>query len=449
MKTLLGFRLLLLCFVVSHTSAFIPTYRGPSSHPSTIMTHESKNTASCAPAVQVATTEEELQQIYRFRYSIYCLELKRDYPEADHEKKWIRDDDDDQDYAVNLYITKDVGNSNEQEIIGAARLLIFQPGQVPQKYSDMFSLVSFPDCENIVISELGRLMVSSSARGGGVFKSLIQGVNETLERSGCQLCFLYCVPALTKYYRQTLNAQPYNAGGLVVGGSSVGVKMVMFVCNRYDVSRIKHLLEGNDMPVELDEEAIWAEAKLHLRGTEGDEHELPPFLASLSEETLRILLRSSLILKMRKGDVITKEGTEEREIYVILEGLFEVQAHRGDKSAKEHIAVLEKGDIFGEIAFFSESGQRSADVEALTDAEVLVLKHSFLKDLTKQNPEASWQILFNLGRVLSERVVETSTALVSSLRRHSMLADSNSSLGETQAKTDKRKLLARAKTVRL
>jgi CRP/FNR family transcriptional regulator len=152
---------------------------------------------------------------------------------------------------------------------------------------------------------------------------------------------------------------------------------------------------------------------------------------------------------MRKGDVITKEGTEEREIYVILEGLFEVQAHRGDKSAKEHIAVLEKGDIFGEIAFFSESGQRSADVEALTDAEVLVLKHSFLMDLTKQNPEASWQILFNLGRVLSERVVETSTALVSSLRRHSMLADSNSSLGETQAKTDKRKLLARAKTVRL
>lgn len=125
--------------------------------------------------VQVASTKNELEQIYRLRYSIYCVELKRDYPDADHDKKWIRDDDDEEDYAVNLYISrsKDVLHE-EQEIIAVARLNIFQPGQVPQMYSDMFALTSFPDWENIVTAELGRLMVSPTARGGTVFKSLIR-----------------------------------------------------------------------------------------------------------------------------------------------------------------------------------------------------------------------------------------------------------------------------------
>ena len=401
--------------------------------------------------VQVASTEAELEQIFRFRYSIYCVELKRDYPGADHDKKWIRDDDDVEDYAVNLYIsrkshgTNSGGSSvNEQEVIATARLNIFQPGQVPQMYSDMFSLKSFPGWENIVTAELGRLMVSPSARGGTVFKSLIQGVKDTLERYSCQLCFLYCVPGLVKYYRRTLDAHPYNAGKFVSGGSSVGIEMVM-VCNRFDISNIEHLLEGVDVPVELDEDEIWKEcsAKLHLGESGTSDDDLPPILASLSEEALKMLLHSSLILKMSAEDVIAKEGTEEREVCIILDGLFEVIAHN-NSNGKERLAVLEKGDVFGEIAFFSVSGRRSADVVAMTDGEVLVLNHSFLKELTVKNPEASWQILFNLGRILSERVIETSDELVSSLRKQSELENMNSSQeGETQANADKRTLLAK------
>jgi CRP-like cAMP-binding protein/predicted GNAT family N-acyltransferase len=418
-------------------------------------TNESNNTLNSCVQVRVAATEEELQHIYSFRYSVYCVELMRDYPEADHEKKWIRDHEDAEDYAVNIYVSRkklcdSSDDEKDVEIIGAARLLVWQPGQVPCKYSDMFSLASFPDSGSIVIAELGRLMVSPSARGGEVFKKLIQAVNDTLDRFGCELCFLYCVPGLVKYYRQTLGAYPYNAGHFVEGGSSVGIEMVMFVGNKYDVRNIEHLLEfGQDgCPVELDEDAIWTEFchKLHL-GQSGNDNEIPSFLEYLPENTLKKLMHSSLILKMKRGDVITKEGTEERELYVILDGSFDV--HRGNKASKEHLAVLKKGDVFGEIAFFSVSGRRSADVEALTDGEVLVLKHSFLKDLTVNDPEASWQVLFYLGRVLSERVIETSNELVSSLRKQSMLADMNSSHTEMQASAEKRNQLARRATVRL
>jgi hypothetical protein len=80
----------------------------------------------------------------------------------------------------------------------------------------------------------------------------------------------------------------YNAGHFVEGGSSVGIELVMFVGNRYDVRKIEHLLEfGQDgCPVELNEDAIWTEFchKLHLGESENDD-EIPPFLESLPEDT--------------------------------------------------------------------------------------------------------------------------------------------------------------------
>jgi len=40
--------------------------------------------------VSVAATQQLREAIYRFRYQVYIEELKRDYPDADHERKWLR-----------------------------------------------------------------------------------------------------------------------------------------------------------------------------------------------------------------------------------------------------------------------------------------------------------------------------------------------------------------------
>ncbi len=49
-----------------------------------------------AKNVFVATSQEELEAIWRFRYEVYIEELKRDYPGADHDRRWLRADDDEQ-----------------------------------------------------------------------------------------------------------------------------------------------------------------------------------------------------------------------------------------------------------------------------------------------------------------------------------------------------------------
>jgi len=370
--------------------------------------------------VSIARTQEEREAIYRFRYQVYVEELKRDYPDADHKRKWLHDEDDEKDYTVNFY------SGAQDDVTGAVRLLLWRPGQVPENYSRMFSMETFPGLEELVTSEVGRLMIRPDQRGNDTFPTLMCAMYEHLVQQDAQLCFLYCVPGLVKHYRKTIGARPYG-GRLVPAGSSTGIPMVVVVSDtdyfresgsvlaglseerfgpdgrpKLDTSPFSHVLEGDSVPVKLDQNAVWGEFHHQLL-----EHEssLPTFLSSLSPEVLKELAASGFILNLSAGDVVAREGTEEREMYVILKGLFEVISHG------KRLAILEKGDLFGEIAFFTEAGQRSADVRSMDDGELLVLRRNFLKELTRNDPDAGFQILTNMGRVMAERIIDLDRAL--------------------------------------
>ena len=294
---------------------------------------------STSGTVNVVTTQEEREALYRFRYEIYVEELKRDYPDADHERKWLRDKDDEQDYAVNLYV------GPLERIVGALRLLIWPAGETPEDYHRMFSMEVFPGLEDLVTAEMGRLMVRPTSRGGAIFPSLISAMYEHLVARGVEFCFLYCVPGLVKHYRKTIGARPYG-GRLIPAGSSVGVPLAIVVSDsdhfaesgaifsafskkhfdtagraKLELSRFMHILEGESVPVRLDEAAVWGEFQGQL--LEG-ESSVPAFLSSLSPTAIRMLTSSGFILDLSPGDVIAKSGTEEREVYVILNGVFEV-----------------------------------------------------------------------------------------------------------------------------
>ena len=381
--------------------------------------------AETAANVSVATTQVQREAIYRFRYQVYVEELKRDYPEADHERKWLRDDDDERDYTVNLYM------GPLDRIVGVVRLLVWPPGQVPADYGQQFSMEIFPGIEDLVTSEIGRLMVKPSARGKTVFPSLINAMYDHLVARECQLSFLYCVPGLVKHYRRNLGARPYG-GRLIQAGSSVGIPMVVIVSDsdylarcgavfsdlsktyfdvarkpRLDVSRFSGVLEGDAVPIKLDQEAVWSQFQHQLLA--GDSS-VPTFLSSLSPDAVRELTTSGFILDLSAGDVVARSGTEEREVYVILKGLFEV-IDQGQR-----LAILEKGDLFGEIAFFTEAGQRSASVRAMSGGQVLVLRRNFLKELTRSDPEAGFQILNNMGRVMAQRIIGLNHAVLAAKR---------------------------------
>jgi CRP/FNR family cyclic AMP-dependent transcriptional regulator len=97
------------------------------------------------------------------------------------------------------------------------------------------------------------------------------------------------------------------------------------------------------------------------------------------------------------GQLLTEKGLTQREIFVILDGAFEV--HDGDR----RMAVLGRGDVIGEVGFFGTSGRRMASVTAASDGQVLVLRRRFVDELMKSDPACAAEVLFGLARVLADR----------------------------------------------
>ena len=146
--------------------------------------------------------------------------------------------------------------------------------------------------------------------------------------------------------------------------------------------------------MEFDPEKVWE--ALQDRLLAGDEA-IPTFVDALSPGALFHLSESGYLLNVKAGDLITRAGIGQREMFVILEGACEVEGEG------KRIALLEKGDLFGEIAFFSESGERTATVRAHRP-KLLVLRQKFLDELTTNDPEAACQILLNVSRIIAERM---------------------------------------------
>jgi len=362
--------------------------------------------------VRVATTAAEREAIYRFRYSVYIEELKLNL-EADHERKWLKQPEDDKPYTTLLYA------GTPDDIKGAVRVRAWKPGAVPREEYDAMSLQLFPGIEKLGVAHVGRLMIRPSLRGKLVLPSLmVRGYDFMAGECQADLAFLACVPGIVRHYRQ-LGARPYG-GRLVDLGYGQGIPLVIVLSDHahlkrsgsivapqvkkhfgpgkrpaLDTAPYRHVLEGEALPVEFDAEKVWLGLQESLlAGAEP----APTFVDALPPEVVKRLAATGYLLKVGAGDLITREGIDEREMYVILEGLCSVEA------AGRQVALLERGELFGEVAFFRESGERTASVRAVTPCRLLVLRRKSLEELARTDPDASHQILLNVARIMAERL---------------------------------------------
>ena len=117
--------------------------------------------------VHVATTAEEREGIYRFRYSVYVDELGYGVPGADHEAKRVHSPDDDADFITHLY----TGTSDA--MTGVLTMTCWGAGsEVPAYDFRLLSMDRFPGISQLNCCELGRFMIHPSARGKLILPSL-------------------------------------------------------------------------------------------------------------------------------------------------------------------------------------------------------------------------------------------------------------------------------------
>jgi CRP/FNR family cyclic AMP-dependent transcriptional regulator len=127
------------------------------------------------------------------------------------------------------------------------------------------------------------------------------------------------------------------------------------------------------------------------------------FLADCSNDQWSRLFGYTETRRVRAGDLVLRRGETERTFYIVAEGTLEVllPAARGRKPRR--MTSLGPGAVTGEVAFL-DGQPRSADVRAVTDAELLGLRFEAFEVLAAREPELGRLILLDLGRILAARL---------------------------------------------
>lgn len=106
------------------------------------------------------------------------------------------------------------------------------------------------------------------------------------------------------------------------------------------------------------------------------------------------------------GDIIVRQGETGDTMYEILEGQVEVLEESSEEPLR--LAVLQKGDFFGEMAIF-EREARSATVRALGDVRALTIDKKNLLRRISEDPSLAFRILEKMShriRDLNKKLVQ-------------------------------------------
>jgi CRP/FNR family transcriptional regulator, cyclic AMP receptor protein len=141
-----------------------------------------------------------------------------------------------------------------------------------------------------------------------------------------------------------------------------------------------------------------------------------PFFRSVDRETQSLLLPSFHWRPFDKGDVLIKEGRNDRDLYLILKGTLEVYARNGDRRFR--VASMGPGSMVGEMAFFDAEVARAADVIATSDGELASFeRQSYVELCANADPAAAALEKAVLG-ALADRMTSTNNTLADLLDKH-------------------------------
>jgi CRP/FNR family cyclic AMP-dependent transcriptional regulator len=131
----------------------------------------------------------------------------------------------------------------------------------------------------------------------------------------------------------------------------------------------------------------------------------------LSAAEMKLLATFSTEERFREGSLIFREGDRGDKLYIVLDGRVRISKFIPGVG-EEALAVLDRGDFFGEMALIDDM-PRSADGKAHEgDATVLSIDRATLNEILSMDPHASLQFLNLLCRMISRRLREINDKIV-------------------------------------
>ena len=120
-----------------------------------------------------------------------------------------------------------------------------------------------------------------------------------------------------------------------------------------------------------------------------------PLFSELDSHDLDVVGRAVTELTFHKGDVLMREGSQSREMVVVLEGTLTVI------DSGEEIADIGAGGFAGEMGLLAHT-VRNATVKAKTDVRVLHIDARSIDNVLEEAP----QIAVKMLPIVASRVVE-------------------------------------------
>lgn len=108
-----------------------------------------------------------------------------------------------------------------------------------------------------------------------------------------------------------------------------------------------------------------------------------------------------------RGQHIIRQGEMGNEMYVLINGTADVFINSADPPRL--VNRLGRGAVFGEMGLIRHH-ERTADVIATEDVEVLAVNERFLTRVKRRYPRIASEIFFNLSKILSDRLEESQRA---------------------------------------
>jgi CRP-like cAMP-binding protein len=134
-----------------------------------------------------------------------------------------------------------------------------------------------------------------------------------------------------------------------------------------------------------------------------DPHKAIPLFEGLRPLQAKIVTLMGELKAFPKNEAIVRQGQMGSEMYVLLKGSADIFIETHGESKR--IAGLERGDVFGEMGLVRHH-ERTADVVATEDVEVLAVNERFLSRVKRRYPRIGAQIFFNVAKILSDRLEE-------------------------------------------
>lgn len=129
-----------------------------------------------------------------------------------------------------------------------------------------------------------------------------------------------------------------------------------------------------------------------------------PLLSSLPEETLSSIARMLKEERFKAGALVIKEGDPADFFYILRSGEMEVRKTIDRETGKHKtLAILEEGDIFGEMALFGEE-LRAADVATIKDCLLWRMDFKDFLNLLETDPRIGIQLLKAMTVMLISRL---------------------------------------------